>query len=55
LKKNDLQEKVASSVSKEYMDQSNYFISFMMNMLDSSIKVLNLGYFLGQGANQFSK
>lgn len=48
LKKNDLQERVAPNISKDYMDISNPFLCQIINYLDTSIKILNCGYFLGK-------
>lgn len=48
LKKNDLQEKVAPNISKDFMDIQNPFLSQIITYLDSSIKILNYGYFLGK-------
>jgi hypothetical protein len=48
LKKNDLQEKVAQNISKDYMDISNPFLAQMITVLDTSIKILNCFYFLGK-------
>ena len=41
LKKNDLQEKIAPNISKDYMDISNPFLAQMITVLDTSIKILN--------------
>lgn len=48
--KNDLQERVCSSLSKDYLDQKNLFLKEHVVMLDNVVSLLNGAYFKSPSA-----